>query len=84
MATQPILSIVRMVPWGSCGYRYVIAAGIGHPLLFRAVFRDTCEVFPDHPVIVLAESPTTVKWWQPTGTQPSGRSSKDGDGGVTT
>ena len=55
MATQPILSIVRMVPWGSCGYRYVIAAGIGHPLLFRAVFRDTCEVFPDHPVIVVAE-----------------------------
>ena len=55
MASQPILSIVRMVPWGSCGYRYVIAAGIGHPLLFRAVFRDTCEVFPDHPVIVVAE-----------------------------
>jgi tetraacyldisaccharide-1-P 4'-kinase len=53
--TQPILSIVRMVPWASCGYRYVIAAGIGHPLLFRAVFRDTCDVFPDHPVIVVAE-----------------------------
>jgi hypothetical protein len=55
---MPILSIVRLVPWGSCGYRYVIAAGIGHPLLLRSVFRDTCETFPEHPVIVVAEYPT--------------------------
>jgi len=33
----------------------VIAAGIGHPLLYRAVFRDTCDVFPDQPVTVVAE-----------------------------
>jgi hypothetical protein len=55
MAAQPTLTIVRMVPWGICGYRYVIAAGIGHPVLLRVVFRDICEAFPDHPVIVVAE-----------------------------
>jgi hypothetical protein len=55
MATQPTLSIVRLVRGESCRYRYVIAAGIGHPLPLRAVFRDICEAFPDHPVIVAAE-----------------------------
>lgn len=68
MATQPILSIVRMVPWGSCGYRYVIAAGIGHPLLFRAVFRDTCDTFPDHPVDQphrVTSTPLQPPWVEP-------------------
>ena len=54
MATQPSLTIIRMVPWG-CGHRYLVTAGIGHPLLLRSVFRDICETFPDHPVIVVAE-----------------------------
>jgi hypothetical protein len=56
MTTQPSLSIIRLVPWG-CSYRYTGAAGIGHPLLLRAVFRDICETFPEHPVIVVAEYP---------------------------
>ena len=54
MATQPSLSIIRLVPWG-CGHRYLVAAGIGHPLLLRSVFRDICETFPDNRVIVVAE-----------------------------
>jgi hypothetical protein len=37
MATQPTLAIVRMVPWGSCGYRYVIAAGMGIRLLGKPI-----------------------------------------------
>ena len=54
MTTQPTLTIIRLVPWGG-GHRYLVAAGIGHPLLLRSVFRDICETFPDHPVIVVAE-----------------------------
>ena len=47
---------LRPAPSGAVREHRVRKGGqIGYPLLLRAVFRDTCEVFPDHRVIVVAE-----------------------------
>jgi hypothetical protein len=57
MTAQPVLSIVRLVRWG-CGFRYIVAEGIGHPLVYRAAFQDIADTFPDDAVLVVATYPS--------------------------
>jgi hypothetical protein len=54
MPEHPVLTIVRLVRWGSCGFRYIIAEGVGHPLVYRSAFQDIADTFPDDAVLVVA------------------------------
>jgi hypothetical protein len=56
MTERPILTIVRLVRWG-CGFRYIIAEGVGHPLVFRSAFKDIADTFPDDAVLLVATYP---------------------------
>ncbi len=57
MTERPVLSIVRLVRWG-CGFRYVVAEGIGSPLVYRFAFKDIADTFPQDAVLLVATYPT--------------------------
>ena len=51
---EPRLKIVRAIPLGDT-FRYMVAEGPASLATYLSAYKDTCAMFPTHPVLLIAD-----------------------------